>query len=227
MAKVDLVYVDAGGGHRASAEALCAALNEQRSWQVRLVNLQALLRPLDQFGRLTGLYVEDAYNLMLRKNWTWGARYGIPLLHFVIRCFHQDQVLLLSKYWTDDPPDLVVSMVSHFNRALREGILRAAPFVPFAVVITDFADVPPHFWIEPQDQFVICGSTRAVKQARALNIPSDRIYQTSGMILHPCFYVPVAMDRAAERERLGLDPSTLTAIVTFGGQGSSAMIEIV
>lgn len=229
MDRVDLVYVDAGGGHRASAEALSAALNmdERRSWQVRLVNLQEVLRPLDRLGRLTGVSVEDAYNLMLRKNWTWGADYLLPFLHFAIRCYHPRQVELLADYWQDDPPGIVVSMVSHFNRALRDGIRRAGPSVPFAVILTDFADVPPHFWIEPQDQFVICGSVRAAAQARALNIPPNRIYQTSGMILHPRFYAPADPDRAAGRERLGLDPALRTGIVTFGGQGSDAMIEIV
>lgn len=226
MDKVDLVYVDAGGGHRASAEALRAALDEQGSWQVRMVNVQEILRPLDSLGRATGLYLEDTYNLMLRKNWTRGMRYLIPLLHFAIRCFHKDQVRLLGEYWSVDPPGLVVSLVSHFNRALREGLRAADSSAPFVVAITDFADVPPHFWIESQDQFVICGSDRAVSQARSLNIPGDRIYRTSGMILHPRFYAPLALDRAEGRARLGLDPSVPTGIVTFGGQGSKAMIEI-
>jgi UDP-N-acetylglucosamine:LPS N-acetylglucosamine transferase len=88
------------------------------------------------------------------------------------------------------------------------------------------ADYPPHFWLEPQKQFVICGSDKAVEQARGMGHTQDRIFQTSGMILSPRFYEPINADRAAERVRLGLDPAKPTGLVLFGGQGSSVMIEI-
>jgi UDP-N-acetylglucosamine:LPS N-acetylglucosamine transferase len=93
-------------------------------------------------------------------------------------------------------------------------------------ILTDFADYPPHFWIEKQQQYFICGTARAVEQARALGHSEDRIFRTSGMILRPSFYQPVKVDRAAERARLGLDPDKPTGLVLFGGQGSKAMLEI-
>ena len=46
------------------------------------------------------------------------------------------------------------------------------------------------------------------------------------MILRPHFYEPVNVDRAAERARLGLDPTRPTGLVLFGGQGSKVMLEI-
>ena len=46
------------------------------------------------------------------------------------------------------------------------------------------------------------------------------------MILNPRFHQPLAVDRARELTRLGLDPSRPTGIVMFGGEGSPAMIEI-
>ena len=93
-------------------------------------------------------------------------------------------------------------------------------------ILTDFADYPPHFWIERQDQYLICGTEKAVEQARALGHPDEHIFRTSGMILRPSFYEPVTADRAAERQRLGLDPDLPTGLVLFGGQGSSVMLEI-
>ncbi|MBD6619607.1 UDP-N-acetylglucosamine--LPS N-acetylglucosamine transferase, partial [Komarekiella sp. 'clone 1'] len=61
----------------------------------------------------------------------------------------------------------------------------------------------------------------------------ERIIKTSGLIIHPRFYQPIAGDacdglrlRQTERERLGLDPDCLTGIVLFGGYGSKAMLEI-
>jgi 1,2-diacylglycerol 3-beta-galactosyltransferase len=46
------------------------------------------------------------------------------------------------------------------------------------------------------------------------------------MILKPSFYRKPAIDRAAERIKLGLRPDLPTGIVMFGGQGSASMIEI-
>jgi len=88
------------------------------------------------------------------------------------------------------------------------------------------ADYPPHFWMEKQEQYLICGSDKAVVQARALGFTDDRIFRASGMILRPGFYQPVTVDRVAERRKLGLDPERPTGLVLFGGQGSKVMLDI-
>jgi 1,2-diacylglycerol 3-beta-galactosyltransferase len=60
---VDLIFFDAGGGHRASATALKAVAEQQRRrWQIRMVNLREVLEPIDLIRRLTGVRVEDFYN---------------------------------------------------------------------------------------------------------------------------------------------------------------------
>ena len=46
------------------------------------------------------------------------------------------------------------------------------------------------------------------------------------MILRPAFYKPPIIDRTAERLKLGLDPGKRTALMLFGGEGSSAMLKI-
>ncbi|MGB6359612.1 MAG: glycosyltransferase, partial [Candidatus Acidiferrales bacterium] len=76
------------------------------------------------------------------------------------------------------------------------------------------------------EQYFVCGSERAVAQARTLGHPRDRIFQASGMILHPRFYAPQTADRAAERKLLNLHPDLPTGLVLFGGQGNRVMLEI-
>jgi 1,2-diacylglycerol 3-beta-galactosyltransferase len=119
-----------------------------------------------------------------------------------------------------------VSFISHFNRIIFESLQRADPSVPLVTVMTDLADYPPHFWLERQEQFFVCGTARAVEQARDLGLREDQVFRTSGMILHPRFYERVGVDRAKERQRLGLDPQLPTGLVMFGGQGSSEMRQI-
>ncbi len=66
---------------------------------------------------------------------------------------------------------MVVSLVPNFNRAIHQSLRAALPAVPYVTILTDFADYPPHFWMEPVEpapQFLICGTEKAVEQARAL-----------------------------------------------------------
>jgi len=226
MATVEFVYFDAGGGHRAAATALRTVTEQQLQWDVHLMNLQELLDSIDPVLRLSGLRLQDLYNWLLKMGWTWGAGMGLRVLQAAIRLYHSSQLRLLAEYWRRSQPALVVSLVPHFNRAIFESLRRVSPVTPFVTVLTDLADYPPHFWLERQEQFVICGSPRAVAQARSIGLREDQIYETSGMILHPKFYQEIAVDRAAERQRLGLDAGLPTGLVMFGGQGSSVMVKI-
>jgi hypothetical protein len=226
--KVDFIYFDAGGGHRAAATALKSVIEAQnRPWDIRLVNLQEVLDSLDIFRKVTTIRLEDVYNLMLAKGWTLGSAQGLIFMHAIIRAYQGPSVRLLTKYWGETRPDMVVSVVPNFNRAMYKSLRAALPQVPYVTILTDMADFPPHFWIEPgQDQTFICGTDRAAAQAQAMGYPAGRILRASGMILRPKFYEPITVDRAAERTRLGLDPTRPTGLVLFGGQGSSAMLQI-
>ena len=105
---------------------------------------------------------------MLRTGWTLGS----PQLMRVLQCRH---------------PRLPSAPPSSFAGALEEtksgygGFLCAAfqsgavrklfarfSRAPFVTILTDLADYPPHFWIERQAQYVICGTDKAVSQARAM-----------------------------------------------------------
>lgn len=228
VAKVDFVFFDAGGGHRAAATALRLAIEQQgRPWQVRLVNLQEALDPLDLARKWFGVRLQDVYNLFLKKRWTLGSPQLLRVLQGLIRLYHRQEVKLLEEHWRASRPDLAVSFVPHFNRALYESLVRACPQTPFVTILTDLADYPPHFWIERQRQYLICGTDKAVEQARALGHEPGRIFRVSGMILHPRFYEPVDADREGERRTLGLEALRPTGLVLFGGQGSPVMIDIV
>jgi 1,2-diacylglycerol 3-beta-galactosyltransferase len=148
------------------------------------------------------------------------------VLQLVIRMYHGPSVKVLEKFWQQSAPDMVVSLVPHFNRALRESFDRAFPGRPFVTVLTDLADYPKHFWIESQPQYLVCGTDRAVEQARELGHTDGTVFQTSGMILHPRFYEAGPVDRIEERKKLGLDPDLPTGIVLFGGYGTSKMLHI-
>ena len=162
--QVDFIFFDAGGGHRAAANALRQVMEQQGSpFEIRMVNLQEVLDAMDVFRKLTGLRLQDIYNLMLKKGWTLGSPQLMVGMHWVIRMFHPKAVGLLEAFWRERRPEMVVSLVPNLDRALCESLARALPGVPFVTILTDIADYPPHFWIERQVQHFICGSAKAVE----------------------------------------------------------------
>ncbi|HEX3745386.1 MAG TPA: glycosyltransferase [Bryobacteraceae bacterium] len=226
-AKIDLIYIDAGGGHRAAATALSEVIRQQeRPWDLRLLCIQDLLNSIDFVRKSVGIPFQDVYNIMLRHGWTLGTKQMVPVMHLLIRMSHRQQVEVLSRHWEAHRPDMVISLIPHYNRALREALDHAWPGTPFVTILTDIADYPPNFWIERLEQYVICGSDQAIRQARACGIPETHIVRTSGMILHPRFYAPLPGDRADERVRLGLRRDLPTGLVLFGGEGSTDIFKI-
>jgi hypothetical protein len=108
---------------------------------------------------------------MLRKGWTLGSAQMLRVLQAAIAWYHPQQVRLLEQYFRQEQPDLVVSVIPHFNRALCESLRKACPAAKFVTILTDLANYPPRFWIETQEQFLVCGTEKAVEQARERRPP--------------------------------------------------------
>jgi len=229
MKKIQVLFHDAGGGHRNAVVALQTVISQQnRGWKVELVQFQELTDRLDVLRKLTGIRIQEQYNTLLRNGWTLGATQLLRVLQATIWIFHKPLVNLLAQYFRRNDGDLLVSVIPHFNREIAEAWELAHPGKPFATLITDIADFPPHFWIEQAaNQYVICGSEKAVEQGRAIGKDAAHIFQTSGMILRPDFYLPENLDPVALREQLGLRPDVATGMLLFGGFGSKVMMKIV
>jgi Glycosyltransferase family 28 C-terminal domain len=228
MKKVHVVFHDGGGGHRNAAVALQTVISQQqRDWQLELVQFQDLTDRLDVLRKLTGIRIQQQYNIMLQNGWTLGSTQLLRVLQTTIRVFHRPLVNLLEKFWREKPADLLVSVIPHFNRQICESWTKVCPGRPFVTIITDLADFPPRFWIEPiKEQYVIAGTEKAADQARALGHDDAHIFLTSGMILRPDFYVQDNSDPTALRREMGLREGLTTAIVLFGGHGSKVMYDI-
>ena len=222
------MFHDAGGGHRNAAFSLKSIIEQQnRPWQVNLVQFQELTDRLDVLRRVTGIRIQEQYNTLLRNGWTLEATSLLRVLQMIIRILHRPAVRLLTKYFREHPADLLVSVIPHFNRELYESWSAACPGKPFATLITDLADFPPRFWIEPiPEQYIIAGTEKAAEQARAIGHDEQHIFKTSGMIVRPEFYSRETVDPAELRKQMGLREDLPTAIVLFGGYGSGVMHQI-
>ena len=238
---LEFFYFDAGGGHRSAATALQGVIAERfPDWRVEMVNLQELLAPIDPVAQWAekmrsrkkaksgkAFHSEDIYNALLKRGWTHGSHAMLRGLQKGIQLLAPDMEDLLQRHWQDTCPDMVVSLVPNFNRVMFRALRRDHGDVPYVTVMTDIADYPPHFWQEKQHQFLICGSKRAVAQARSTGYRPDRIFEVSGMILRLNFYRSEARDRRVEREKIGLDADLPTALIMFGGNGSKTALKLV
>ena len=224
--RAEIVFFDGGGGHRSAAVALKEVLETERGWDVRLLNLPELLDDVDVIRRLSGVRMQDVYNAMLKRGWTLGASLLIPVAQHIIRRVSRRALPILESHWRGGNPDIVISVVPNVNRPLRESLARARPSVPFVTVLTDLADYPPHFWVEPEPQYFICGTAEAIQQVISQGHVADSVFLTSGMILHPKFYVPMNAELASARRRMGLSSDRPTGLVLFGAEGSSEIANI-
>jgi UDP-N-acetylglucosamine:LPS N-acetylglucosamine transferase len=226
--KLHIVFHDGGGGHRNAAVALQTVISrQQRDWQVELIQFQDLTDRLDLLRKLTGIRIQQQYNILLQNGWTLGSTYLLRVLQATIRLFHRPLVRLLERFWREKPADLLVSVIPHFNRQLCESWTKVYPGRPFVTIITDLADFPPRFWVEPiPEQYVIAGTEKAAEQARAMGHDEGHIFLTSGMILRPDFYAADESNPMKLREEMDLRADLPTAIVLFGGHGSNVMYDI-
>ena len=86
MKKIQVLFHDAGGGHRNAAVALQTVIYQQnRGWQVELVQCQELTDHLDVLRKLTGIRIQEQYNTLLRNGWTLGATQLLRVLQTTIR----------------------------------------------------------------------------------------------------------------------------------------------
>jgi len=151
----------------------------------------------------------------------------LRVLQFLVRRLRGPLARRMARELKNAPAALAVSLVPNFNAVLRDAVRDALPGTSFFVLLTDYADFPPHFWIERGIDRVIAGSDRAVEQAREAGIPAERITRTSGMVLHPRFYAgggPAAGEGA--RRELGIPAAAFVVMELFGGKGSAEMVPL-
>ncbi len=231
---INVITGQGGGGHYASYHAIRAAAEQQQlPWEFQVTDMDDIITELTQQNQIQNAYEmfgfsgHDLYNIMLKSGWTWLWPLKMRLNKFLVKLNYEVGLQFFEQHWRKQQPDIVVSAMPLYNKGLYEALQRAKPGTPYVTVMVDFADYPPAFWIEPEtDNYTVCGTEKAVEQARTLGVKQERMIKASGMVVNPRFYEPLEGDCRSQRERLGLDPDCLTGVVMFGGNGSQAMLEI-
>ena len=231
---INVITGQGGAGHYATYHALRAiAKQRQLPWQFQVTDMDEIIFKLSQQNKVKNVYdlfgfsAHDLYNSMVKKGWTWLWLLMMRLNKLLVKLNYKTGVSLFEQRWREQQPDLIISVMPLFNKVIWESIQKAKPGTPVVTILTDFADCPPAFWSEPETgNYLVCGTEKAVQQARLLGVKEDCIINNSGLVIHPNFYQPVSWNRGSQRQKLGLNPDCLTGLVMFGGNGSQVMLDI-
>lgn len=210
------MYGNGGGGHKATAAAISAVLEQLHPTPpaVELVDSAAVS------GAAAGDWL---YNLLLSYN----AVSTIELMHSALSLFWPVALPGLRNafraYWGEQPQlCCVVSLVPMLNAVFAETL---PPWVPLFTVLTDFSHTSSHPWIQHPRQHLILGTDIAYAQALAAGYlppdvpgPSHVATRTTGMVVHPKFYKHATEEeKDRRRAQMGLNPTLSTVLILFGG----------
>lgn len=214
MTRVLFLISDTGGGHRAAANAVSAALQEiEPGCDVRIED--ALVKTAAwPTNRSPQIYAWG----MKRARWMWGL--GFHLLNGPVRARLLGNLGFpgmkqrLRRLIEEHAPDLVVSPHPLLTRVVVRALDGMAKPPPFGIVVTDL--VTGHAsWYEPDADLICLPTPQALERAAACGVARGKLI-VAGQPLHPRAAAALPQ-RAALRESFGWrEPVVLTI---GGGDG--------
>ena len=229
--KILVFYIHGGGGHISVARSIEHILTETYDWDVILVDMNSLLVEFDFLKKYTGYLATDVYNLSIKTGRALTCFYTLyfNMVKATTNAIHSKATSKVADFIKTVNPDIVVSVTPYINRILHESITLSKSHAELMTILTDFTIIksPANYWIEHQDQFLICPTGSSYRRAIcSKGVQPSKIFKVSGIIIHPSFYTVKIGDKKEERRKLGLSPDLPTCILQFGAYGNRNMIDI-
>lgn len=117
------------------------------------------------------------------------------------------------------------------NHIMQQCVRENLPNTHFITLLCDMVDLPD-FYLFNQASFdpmvhVFCPSAESAQQAAALGYKDEQINKISGIPISEAFYQARKLDKRATRIENKLDPDLPTIMVSFGGNGSQEIIQVI
>ncbi|KAG6495308.1 probable monogalactosyldiacylglycerol synthase 1, chloroplastic [Zingiber officinale] len=216
--KVLILMSDTGGGHRASAEAIRAAFNQEfgDEYQVFVTDLwtEHTPWPFNQLPR--------SYNFLVKHGALWKMTY----YGTAPRLVHQPHFAATSTFIAREvakglmkyQPDIIISvhpLMQHVPlRILKaKGLLNK---IIFTTVVTDLSTCHPT-WFHRLVTRCYCPSSEVAKRAIKARLQPSQI-KVYGLPVRPSFVKPVRPKVELRRE-LGMDENLPAVLLMGGGEG--------
>jgi len=222
--KILILMSDTGGGHRSAAEAIAEAVHQLygEACRVEIADPWAdhTPFPINRLGQLYGPLANRCtilWKLIFRST---SNRRGLSLL---VKVFWPMVRKSMKDFLRQSNPDVIVSVhpiLTHFSiRALQEANLH----IPFVTVVTDLVNLHP-LWLCPETDSCLVPTEPARDRALASGLPLEKL-KVVGLPVGLKF-VRGGGEKAALRDKLGLERDRPTILVVGGGEGVGKVYKI-
>lgn len=219
--RVLVLSSDTGGGHRASAAALCAAIEQKLPHSVK-VNVVDFW--VDFAGGVFKKFPEH-YAFLAKHPILWKASYELTrfppfraITETVVDTLAHDRI---RRAFVAYAPDLIVSvhpLVNTLSLSVLNNVVAATgrPRVPYVTVVTDLGGAHPT-WFHPDTDMVYVPTDAVATIAARCRVPDSRI-RTIGLPVRRDFWMPPP-DKAALRAARGIASDCPAVLLCGGGDG--------
>jgi len=221
--RVLFLISDTGGGHRAGAQAIGAALDEidgttRFEWRIDDIATHCTF-PLSKLGSAYSAalrYAPPLYGALYHA--TNGRRRYRTLVRFCEPLYRERLRDVFQQY----QPDAIVSVHPLLNHAaLRARADAGMQSVPFVTVVTDLGRVHEG-WLLPEADLTVVPAREVYARAIERGVPPDRL-MLIGHPIHPRFE-DVSATKAEVRKKLGLPVDATVALLMAGGEGGGKLL---
>lgn len=225
MKRILFVMSDTGGGHRAAAEAIIAALDARYPGQFKARLIDAWRHTPYPFN-----LSPETYEPTVRyARFGWEAGYKLtnhptaskvamePMYHALFKSGMNRIVRRIDYY------DLIVCVHSVFVRPMLRALARRNRRPPFITVVTDL--VSTHmWWYDPRVDRCLVPTRAAYDRGLRAGLKPEQL-RITGLPVHPRFALGV-IDKGAARALLGWDPALPAVLLVGGGAGIGPVYKI-
>ncbi len=221
--RVLFLISDTGGGHRAGAQAVGAALDEidgatRFEWRIDDIATHCTF-PLSKLGPAYSAalrYAPPIYGALYHA--TNGRRRYKTIVRFCEPLYRER----LREVFTQYQPDVIVSVHPLLNHAaLRARADAGMQHIPIVTVITDLGRVHEG-WLLPEADLTVVPAREVYQRAIERGVPPERL-RLLGHPIHPRFE-DVSGSKAEIRKKLGLPEDATIALLMAGGEGGGKLL---
>lgn len=215
---------DTGGGHRAAAEAIRAAMEDlyPLHYRYQLVDVFKDYTPFP-FNQMPDFYPVWVNNSKL----SWQLGYQMSNTRnrskLILDSFQLSWRRGFVRLFEENKTDIVISVHPLFNRPavkILNDIQQSRP--PFMTVVTDLVSTHA-FWYESRADVCLVPTFHAYERGLKYGMPAKKM-KITGLPIHPAF-VNGLMEKQTARQELGWDKDKLTVMMVSGGQGIGPVFE--
>jgi 1,2-diacylglycerol 3-beta-galactosyltransferase len=214
---------DTGGGHRAAARAIEAALNIRHpdGFTTELVDMWKDYTPYP-FNQMPTLYTRWVNT----HPWSYAAQFWLNDRLFrnraISRLYCELSFARVKRLYADHPADVIICVHSVFVRPAVYALRKLGLRQPFLTVITDYA-LPTVVWYDPAVDRCLVPLGPAYERGLQVGLSPGQLVLT-GAVIHPRF-VNLALTKAEARQQLEWEPEARIAVLVGGGDGMGPVVE--